>query len=157
MKKTSCERCIAISKSSGNQCRNMTCKYSPYCYVHRVVNVKQSSIPNSGLGVYAKEDLKKDKLVGRYTVGTQRLTMNELPPLNQRTHIWKKNNNLFYDASKTNSVAGKFNDCTPHSAKRIKCKNNALINSVGNVRLKSNVKKNQEIFVSYGKDYWKNK
>ena len=89
MKKTPCERCIAISKSSGNQCRNMTCKYSPYCYVHRVVNISESSlIPNSGLGVYAKEDLKKDKLVGRYTVGTQKLTSNQLPPLNQRTHIW---------------------------------------------------------------------
>ena len=51
MKKTSCTQCIAISKSSGNQCKNKTCKYSPYCYVHRIVNVKESSIPNSGLGI----------------------------------------------------------------------------------------------------------
>ena len=154
MKKTSCTQCIAISKSSGNQCKNKTCKYSPYCYVHRIVNVKQSSIPNSGLGVYAKEDLKKDLIVGRYTVGTQKLTLNQLPPLNQRTHIWQKNKNLFFDASKTNSVAGKFNDCTHKNAKENKCKNNAVINSVGNIRLKSNVKKNKEMFVSYGKDSW---
>ena len=60
------------------------------------MNVKQSSIPNSGLGVYAKEDLKKDLIVGRYTVGTQKLTLNQLPPLNQRTHISSKEPTLGY-------------------------------------------------------------
>ena len=154
MKRTPCARCVAIKKN-GQRCKNMTCKWSPMCWAHRQVEVQESTIPNSGQGGFARVDLKKGAMVGRYTVGTMKLDANQLPPMNDRTHIWQKNANTFFDAEKTNSISGKFNACTSKDAKSIGCSNNAKINSVGNVKLTKNVKKGQEIFVPYGRDYWR--
>ena len=156
MKRTPCQRCIAIKKD-GQRCKNMTCKWSPMCYVHRQVIVKESTIPDAGQGGFARVDLKKGTTIGRYTVGTIKLDADQLPPMNDRTHIWQKNANTFFDAEKTNSIAGKYNSCTARDAKRTGCSQNAKINSVGNVKLTKNVKKGAEIFVPYGKDYWVNK
>jgi len=127
------------------------------CWVHRLVNVQESTIPNAGEGGFARVDLKKGTMIGRFTVGTIKLEADQLPPMNDRTHIWQKNFNTFFDTAMTNSISGKFNSCTSKDAKRTGCKNNAKINSVGNVKLTKNVKKGQEIFVPYGKDYWVNK
>ena len=154
MKRTSCERCIAIKKN-GERCKNMTCKWSPMCWAHRQINVQESTIPDAGKGGFAKVDLKKGTMVGRYTVGTIKLDADQLPPMIDRTHIWQKNANTFFDAEKTNSISGKFNSCSSKNTKQTGCKNNAKINKVGNVILTKNVKKNAEIFVPYGKDYWR--
>ena len=156
MKRTPCERCIAIKKN-GERCKNMTCKWSPMCWAHRQVNVQESTIPNSGQGGFARVDMKKGTMIGRYTVGTIKLDADQLPPMNDRTHIWQKNFNTFFDSKNTNSINGKYNSCPPRDVKAYGCSNNAKINSVGNVKLTKNVKKGQEIFVPYGKDYWVNK
>jgi len=154
LKRTPCERCIAIKKN-GQRCKNMTCKWSPMCWAHRQVNVQESTIDNAGEGGFARIDLKKGTIVGRYTVGTIKLHADQLPPMNDRSHIWQKNVNTFFDAERTNSVAGKYNSCTSQDAKLIGCKNNAKYTSVGNVKLTKNVKKGAEIFVPYGRDYWR--
>ena len=158
--KTSCERCAAMTKS-GHRCKNMTCKYSPLCYVHKHVVVGDSQIPNSGQGVYAKSNLKKGTMVGRYTIGTDKMTLQQMnakfPDVKDRTHIWSNNRNAYFDAEKTNSIAGKYNSCTPRDARKMGCKNNARINNVGNIVLNRNVKQDREIYVSYGREYWRNR
>ena len=58
LRRTPCERCVAIKKNE-EQCRNMTCKWSPMCWAHRQVDVQESTIPNVGEGGFARVDLKK--------------------------------------------------------------------------------------------------
>jgi len=155
-KRTPCERCTA-TKKDGTRCKNMTCKWSPTCYVHRQIDIKDSTLPNAGRGGFARKDLKKGDTVGRYTVGTHKMTqqqLNELhPDARERTHIWGKGGS-FYDAKRDNSVAGIFNNCRTGQ----NCRNNAKINSAGNIKLTQNVAKGREIFTTgYGSGYWRDR
>jgi len=159
--RTDCEQCVATTKA-GHRCKNNTCKWSPTCYVHRDVNIKDSTIENGGLGVFARKDLKKDTVVGKYKVGTTKMTLEQLNnkyPRNQdRTHVWSNKNRDFYDAMPTKSIAGRFNTCRAQDKRRINCNNNAKILSSGNIKLTKNVRDNHEIFVSgYGNNYWRGK
>ena len=158
--RTACSMCNAKTKK-GQPCKNVTCKWSPKCHAHRDVEIKKSTIPNSGNGVFATRDLKKNQIVGNYTVGTRKMSAEQLnkkfPENKQRTHIWSKSKTEFYDAKSTKSVAGIFNNCRPQDSRVIRCKNQAKITNFGNVRLTENVKKGKEIFTTYGREYWRKK
>ena len=154
MKRTKCIRCNGITKK-GERCKRMTCIWSPMCHWHTNIEVKQSKIPKSGRGGFAKKDLKKDTIVGNYTIGTHKLSLEQLkklyPNSKDRTHIWQQNDDVYYDARNTRSVAGMFNNCTSMDYRKIGCRNAAKITAkFGNIKLTRNVKKGDEIYKTYG-------
>ena len=165
-KRTACKQCLAqIPDGRTNrtrQCKLMSCKWSPYCWHHTSLTVGPSSLgPGIGDGVFAKKDIPTGTKVADYTVGNIPLNnaqLEALYPGNTRaTHAWRKNRNLTYDAAKTNSVAGKFNNCRPRDQDNGRCGgNNARINQHGNVRTRRMIQQGEEIFVSgYGSTYWR--
>jgi hypothetical protein len=163
VKRTPCKQCIAKTKNgTGPQCKLNSCKYSPYCWHHTSLGIAASTLgPDSGDGVFAKKDIPANTKIADYKVGNIPLTNAQLNALypgdTLATHAWRKNQNLTYDAAKTNSVAGKFNNCRPRDKRAGRCPgNNAGINQEGNLVTKKRIQRGEEIFVSgYGPDYWR--
>jgi len=155
---TKCQQCTAIASSTGSRCKLQTCKFSPFCHFHTYVKVAKSSIPNAGDGAFAKKAIPNNTKIADYTVGTLPLSRQglDLKYFDRRiTHVWQKNNNLYYDATvpPANSIAGKFNTCRPQDKRAGKCPgNNAKINANGNIKTSKKIAQGSEIFVSgYGR------
>ena len=53
-----CLRCTATTKQ-GTRCKRTTCKYSPFCASHKAYYAAQSTIPNSGRGIFAAKNLRR--------------------------------------------------------------------------------------------------
>ena len=65
-----CERCQGNAKSTGEQCKKVTCKYLPLCFIHlkqKVLQVKQSTIPQGGDGLFTLVARTKYEIIGEYT------------------------------------------------------------------------------------------
>lgn len=162
-KRTACQQCIAMTKNgTGPRCKLKSCKWSPYCWHHTSIGIAASTLGvGAGDGVFAKKDIPAKEKIANYTVGTIPLTNAELNALypgdTLASYAWRKNQNLTYDAAKTNSVAGKFNNCRPRDKQAGKCRgNNAVINKAGNVVTNKRIKQGEEIFVSgYSSNYWR--
>ena len=77
VERTSCVQCMGKTKE-GNRCKLMSCKWSPMCHHHRDTFIDDSDLPNAGKGVFAKRDIKKDTKIADYTVGTEKMTHNQL-------------------------------------------------------------------------------
>lgn len=160
----SSHQCRATVSNGSRQCKRKTKARYPYCYSHTDsklgVQVKKSTLPNAGQGLFATEEIKANKRIIEYT-GKRRKT----EPQNTDYTFAVKNRGgavRYIDSAdpSRSSVARYVNAC--RSGQR--CQNNAVfrtqhVNGKGKIilRSKKKIKKNREIFASYGKDYWKHK
>ena len=157
-----CTQCEANTKS-GARCKRKTCIYAAYCYQHTRsilgLYISQSSIPNSGLGLYTAKAIKKGKKVADYTgviVGTK--AWNEGGEGDYGVQLNKRE---VLDARSTQTALGRYaNDCRDRNRRKKECPGrNARF--VVNTRRKTvyikatkNIPAHSEIFVSYGRQYW---
>ena len=149
-----CEQCTAVT-SKGTRCKRQVCIGKPVCSLHRKdLQVKKSSIPNSGKGLFAKRDYKKNEVIGQYT--GERLTAKQLQDrYGYSTAPYALQvGSMIIDAACSRGIMSLAN------AKKQKANTNAkLVNkstSAGvNVRATRKIKKGKEIFLHYGNDYWK--
>lgn len=154
-----CLRCAA-RKPNGDQCRLTTCARSPYCWMHlRQKNgliVKTSTIPGAGKGLFTTIARAKNANIIEYT--GEHLDRNAL---NQRypgdrlaVYAMHINRNHYVDARdpQRSSVARYANDC-----RRRACNNCRLSVYRGVITLKANrrIAAGEELFASYGRDYWR--
>lgn len=152
-------------KKDGGRCTRRTGKYGPFCWQHTQkhvgVEVKRSTIPNAGNGLFAKREFKRGELVrhqpheGVAKKGTsskflsKRQIERKYPGEMLAPYGIQLSSNRFRDDCRTNAGVVRYaND------KRRAASNNAVLTSTGNIRLKKGVKKGEEIFVSYGRGYW---
>jgi len=153
-----CEQCTATAKS-GNRCRNRTCK-GTLCWQHLKrdsgLRVKQSQIAAAGMGLWTTRRFKPNEKIGKYT--GERLTPQQLSeryPNNKRgEYVLCPNSGYCIDGRKSNSSTVRFtNDSRGHSH----LKNNAVFKQGSDVLRAGSqgIPANREIFVSYGRDYWK--
>jgi hypothetical protein len=67
--KLACNRCTALTKA-GSQCQRNTRKQLPYCYQHARsllgLEIKDSTIPNAGLGVFAAKPFAVHEVITPY-------------------------------------------------------------------------------------------
>ena len=144
-----CPQCNGLTKA-GQRCKNLTCKFAPKCRLHTQVSVGQSTIANAGRGLFARDDLRKNDIVGDYTHGTRAMTREMFQshyPDGRASHV-ALIQNTYYDASDGNrSVAGMANRASGP------LKNNAKINKNGKLVITRNIRKGNEIFLSYGNSY----
>ena len=144
---TPCVSCRGKTKS-GAACSRSTCKYAPFCWQHSSVEVKRSTIPGAGRGLFAKRDIKKDQKVGDYTVGTEKLTgaqYTERYPNRRSTHVAKVGN-YYYDATNPKrNVAG--------MANRKPGGNNLKLKSSGALVANKNIRAGSELYLAYGGSY----
>ena len=161
-----CDRCTAISASTGAQCKLRTCKVGPYCWIHTRslagLQVKPSGIPGAGLGLYTTRERKKtDKKVVLYT--GIRKNKKQIKKMKNTDYVMEAKKNSYIDASRTNSGPARYiNECLPEDEMKGRCGTNARFytqpatNRV-NLETLEPLDVGSEIFASYGEKYWKKK
>jgi len=151
---TPTQRCTA-NNNRGEQCGAKTAK-GQYCHnhmrIHEGVRVTKSTIPIAQLGLFAAKDFKTGEHVADYTGDQLILRRDQIGgpyvlQLTQREAI---------DAARTNSGYGRWANDPSGSGQRANVEfviNNR--NKTGRLRTTKAIKKGQELFVSYGPDYWR--
>ena len=155
MTQRDCVQCNGRTQNN-KRCTRSTCIYPGYCWQHAAAHystkIKQSTIPNSGKGLFARRDLKPLEVIGPYDgIVTEEEIEGDYVLQNDKRHI---------DARSTQSCMARYaNACNTANKKNKHCKgNNARFDKGpgGNVVLRvlgDPIKAGQEIFVSYDKYY----
>jgi len=147
----SCEQCKGVTKA-GLRCKLKTCKFSPFCHHHTKVEVRESTIPNAGRGLFAKKRINNKEKFGNYKLGTQKMTQDQYDnkyPNDEATHVAKVRS-YYYDAiNPRKSIAGMAN--TERGGR-----NNSKINNNGMLVATKNIAQDSEIFLAYGRSYRRN-
>ena len=155
-----CQQCNAMTRY-GRRCRRITCLYSSFCFQHtrrleRALNLKKSHIPGGGTGLYAWNRIPYNTNIAEYTG-------NEIGIPDPNVHYpyaVTRRDGTAVDASSTQSTIARYaNDCRPANVAANHCQgNNARLyeNNNGRIWLRSTraIPAGQEIFVSYGDEYW---
>ena len=155
-----CYQCTAHVKKGG-RCKKKTCGSLPLCWIHlkeRGLKIAKSSIPNSGKGVFATKNFDKGALVGNYF--GQELTRDQLNKRYGATNAdfapygLAYSNNTFLDAACKRSYSSMINH-KPSSQANVSFSVDRLNRRI-NVKTSKPIKKGDELFVNYGRDYFKN-
>ena len=150
-------RRYAASTKAGVQCKAQT-RHGEYCWIHlaqlRGVRIKASEIPRAGKGLYAARDFKKGDLVARYT-GDQVSTGGDH---DGSAYVLELSEVVSIDAARTNTAEGRMINDSRGSGKRNNTRfscNQAAKTAV--LRATRNLKKGEELFVGYGRNFWPNR
>lgn len=123
------------------------------------VEVRLSNIKDAGFGLFAKSTIKKGDLISEFT--GELIDNNQVEILSSKRKMlylidWDENYTL--DVEKSDCFAKYANDA--EGLKLIKnLKNNSKISWYNNklfLEAIKDIKQNEEIYVSYGKEYWDN-
>lgn len=150
-------RCKAKTKK--NRRCSLHTKRGKYCWIHLKyqfgLRVKQSNIPNAGLGLYTLKEIKSNHKIVDYKgkLNNPNPNFTYTLQIDSRNHI---------DASEPTSGVGRFaNDCRKENRRKRHCRDNNAKFSVdtrrkkASIKAKRKIKAGEEVFVSYGRDYWK--
>ena len=150
-------QCKALTKL-GRRCKNRTLR-SGYCQPHlqqiENLRIKQSDIRQAGFGLFnGRKWRPKNTVITEYT-GTKTST-----PINGN-YVLQVTKNKFINGNRSIDTASYANDCRSINQKDKQCRgNNAKFthdrrrNKVNLITTKS-IPPHQEVFVSYGRGYWK--
>ena len=151
---TPTQRCTATTKR-GRQCGAKTCK-GQYCWIHAQhiegIRIKPSSIPSGGFGLWAARDLP----IGTRPVIYSGDKMTTLHDSDGGPYALSITRNWAIDAARTNTAYGRWVNDPRGTGRR------ANVRFVVNPGKKTAclevirpIKKGDELFVSYGSEYWK--
>lgn len=117
------------------------------------LRVKKSNIPNAGLGLFTTID----RLPSRPIVGYEGKIIHNHTDRNNH-YVLELGPNKFIDASDPNSGVGRY-------ANSVRARDRLLTNNAkytlnrrtnsANITAKKKIKKGSEIYVSYGRQFWK--
>jgi uncharacterized protein len=137
--------------------------FIPFDFYHiatLMLYVKKSKLPKAGKGLYTSLPIKKGEIICEYE--GEKLTWKEC--LNRNENMEGKGAYFFYitskncvDAQYTLWALGRYANDAAGPSKMSGLSNNAnyeVIKSKPYIVAAKNIKANEEIFVSYGKDYW---
>jgi SET domain-containing protein len=154
-----CHRCQAINKN-GTRCKKRTCKMLPTCHIHSKtlygVEVKPSTIPNAGLGLFACKYFNRDDIIAPYN--GELLTKQELNDRYGRTdgdyapYGLRMSENKFMDCACERGVASYANANPNNNNAKFAVDNTR--NTV-NLRATRPIRVGEEIFVYYGNTYFR--
>jgi hypothetical protein len=161
--KLKCTQCTGTT-SKGSRCKNKVCVGVAVCHLHRKalgLKVKKSNIPNSGKGLFATKDFKKNVVIGSY--GGENVSKAEI---NRRYGNSKKDNAPYalsaynakgrvLDSACRRSLMSIANSGRQRKGNNAKFSQQMKPNGTINVRATKTIKAGDEILIWYGKDYWK--
>lgn len=160
---TECAQCKGKTKTTGARCKRTTCKIADYCYQHLAselnLQVKKSAIPGAGMGLFTLIDRKKGENIIEYAGEKRAQAVFDKEP---SVYGFSMNKNLVIDARSTQSSVARYaNDCRASNKRAKQCKSSnskfskdTKHNKI-NIKATRNIKAGEEVFVSYGKGYWK--
>ena len=158
--------CSFVNPETRVKCQNKLGKYINFCWLHtdlvQNIQIKKSQIPNSGYGLYAgSKGFKKGEKIALY--GTPNNHVLE-KTLNAKCESAKDFNKCWgdyvlchgkhcWDGRNPKSTISRYaNDCHGSS---FKCNSHfEIFKGVPWLVATRNIPPGQEIFCSYGKDYW---
>ena len=155
-----CMRCVAINRT-GQQCSRRTCKHLAMCYQHIKnlgLEIKTSSIPGAGFGLFALVDIPKGAQIAEYF--GELLTRDQIDEryggdLGIAPYAVKlRARGLYVDSACRRSLASYIN-----GASRDYPANSVFVNSTPttiNIRAARGIRAGNEIIVSYGREYFRN-
>jgi hypothetical protein len=147
----------------GSRCRRRVAN-SEYCYQHlekvKGLKIKPSHIAGGGMGLYAQKSFSRGSVVTDYGGSI----VQSRDPNFGGDYVLQLSARKFLDARKSNSGAGRFaNDCRPANQRAGQCPgNNSQLESDprnshnADIIATSSIHKGQEVFTSYGAQYWRN-
>jgi hypothetical protein len=154
--KSKCDRCTGITKT-GQVCKLRTCIRLPYCFIHArkilYLEVKSSTIPNGGCGLFTTKDRSKNDKIAEY-IG-ESLSVSEYKtryPHENGKYVLQIKKGLYSNAKCIRGIAAMAN------TKKNKSDCNAFFSvsfktGTASLKLSKNIKQGDEIFVYYGKEY----
>jgi hypothetical protein len=150
-----CPQCIAKT-AKGEQCKRMTCKFTPYCFSHKAYRIDTSTIPGAGRGGFAARPLKRGDTIANFTTATLKQSPAEFKASypdkkNKPTHSARVGQ-FYYTAMGNNDVrqnnaVGLINRASAGA------RNNARILGSGRVVSTRRIPENEEVFLAYGGSY----
>lgn len=162
-------KCKYINKYTKQKCHNNIGIYPEYCKMHTLiinnVYIDKSNISVAGNGLYAGPyGFKKGEVIGIYSNPQSEVSLGEL--LNrcndiEKNNCWeyvfckdghRKNTKCWDNLDIRSSLMRNIND-----AHNTNFKNNSYFQVKNNkiyIISSRNIKAKEEIFISYGKDYW---
>ena len=120
------------------------------------LKVKTSTIPNSGKGLFVTVDVPKGAIITEY-IG-DRTTWSHVEDDADNPYIYYIDDDNVIDASNNLDSFGRYANDAAGLTKITGLKNNAEYEEKDNrvfIKAKYNIPAGAEIFVAYGKDYWK--
>jgi uncharacterized protein len=121
------------------------------------LKIKKSTIPGAGKGVFTKIDIKKGDVITEL-VGPIITTKeyNALSDLEQNYTFYISRNSILNSYPATEQFARYINDANGSSKTRKKNNTEFLVKRKRvYIVATTNIKKDSELFVDYGEDYWK--
>lgn len=164
-----CSQCTAIRASDGKRCTRSTCKYGPMCWQHtrqhEKVEVKKSTIPGAGLGLFAsckrgKTCFKEKDFVSSY--GGRVFPYREAAKAYYKDpdagfYLLRMGDGSIVDGAETNSGNARYiNDSRDRKTRNVAFMSNVAAerDPFKRVRAKKNIVHAQEIFADYGPGYF---
>ncbi len=153
-------QCKGVNRN-GRRCKNKTAK-TEYCYTHlrkeKGLRIGKSKIRGAKEGLFATKNFRRNENVAEYT--GQILTRAEKEASNSH-YIFEPKRGVYIDARLTNEQPGRWaNDCRAHNKRARECNGNNTKfsydtrNRKTHLKATKNIKKGDEIFVSYGPAFW---
>lgn len=126
------------------------------CAIYNV-EVKESTLPNAGFGLFTTIDRKKNDLIVTYDGTVIEVSHDQLPP--EGPYVFQMSNQIFIDSIDPHAGLGRFvNCCRPKDEITTGLHNNAVYRvdqarRAINVRATQKISAGDEIFAPYGKKY----
>ena len=120
------------------------------------LRVKTSTIPQSGKGLFVNVDVPKGTIITEY-IG-RRATWADVEDDADNPYIYYIDDENVIDASKDLKSFGRYANDAAGLTKVAGIKNNAEYHEEGNrvfIKAKKDIAAGSEVFVAYGRDYWK--
>ena len=155
---TGAQRCTADTKAGG-WCKART-RYGCLCWVHRAqlngTQIKDSTIPGAGKGLFARWDFNKGDAIVRYTGDiVQTAAGAREGGWEGSSYVLEVTNSWAIDAARTNTADGRMINDTVASNRRtnVKFAFDAR-RKVVTIRALRAIKAGEELFIKYGREYW---
>ena len=151
-----CPQCIAKT-AKGEQCKRMTCRYTPYCSSHKAYRIDTSTIPGAGRGGFAAKPLKRGDTIANYTTA---ITLKQSPAEFKASYPDKRNKpthsarvGQFYYTAMGNNDVRKNNTVGLINRASAGARNNARILGSGRVVATRRIPENEAFFLAYGGNF----
>jgi hypothetical protein len=119
--------------------------------------VKKSNIPGAGKGLFATKDFKKNATIGFYDGRrvTQATLDEHYGEKSTAPYTVKSKDGLFLDAACARSLMSTANASRNLKGSNAKFSSSAMADGTVKISATKGIKKDSEILLYYGKDYWR--
>ena len=153
------QRCVENTKA-GCWCKLHT-RHGCLCWIHRVardgLQIRKSTVPNAGLGLFARRAFKKGEIVARYTGDLIETQAGEehRDGFGGSKYVLEMSERVSVDAARTNTADGRMCNDPRGSGKRANVKFSVNQQTkTATVRAKRAIAAGEELLLSYGRGFW---